>query len=166
MEIKKSGWGLHFHTATGRCVRCTLPAREGGKRSDSCWSCSGFKPVRFFFFFSPPNSDRRRFRALRVRMIIEQTNKKKQNPSPSTCEPGSEDDGSDASSPLQTTRPSASSVFLHNSIIRFFYVDASCSENMEFLKGPRTPPCTCQRSPAVAAAAAAVAAASRSPRCG
>lgn len=32
------------------------------------------------------------------------------------------------------------SVFLHNSIIRFFffYVDASCSENMEFLKGPRT----------------------------
>lgn len=30
------------------------------------------------------------------------------------------------------------SVFLHNGIIRVFYVDASCSENMEFLKGPRT----------------------------
>lgn len=42
----------------------------------------------------------------------------------------------------------------------FFYVDASCSENMEFLKGPRTPPCTCQRS------AAAAAVASSSPRCG
>lgn len=147
-------------------MRQVYASREGRRKTERLMlELLGLQACSLFFF-SPPNSERRRFRALRVRMITEEQTKKKQNPSPSTCDPGSEDDGSDASSPLQTTRPSASSVFLHNSIIRFFYVDASCSENMEFLKGPRTPPCTCQRSPAVAAAAAAVAAASRSPRCG
>lgn len=162
MEIKKSGWRFTSTRRRGDASGVRFPR---GKEENGATHVGVARASSLFaFFFPPPNSDRRRFRALRVRMIIEeQTKKNNRTLLRQPAIPVSEDDGSDASSPLQTTRPSASSVFLHNSIIRFFYVDASCSENMEFLKGPRTPPCTCQRSPAVAAAAAA---ASRSPRCG
>lgn len=148
-----------------RCVRCTLPASHGGKRSEGrlmlellgLQACSLPSPTPL----SLSNSTRRRFRALRVRMKIEEREQEKR--SPPSAVPVRKTMVPTRAPPLQTTRPSTSSVFLHNSIIRFFlffYVDASCSENMEFLKGPRTPPCTCQR-PAAAAAVAA----SSSPRC-
>lgn len=129
----------------------TLPASEGGKRSEGRLMLE----LLGSSLFSTPI--RCRFRALRVHKKTKQ--KKTENPNPpsgsvqlrsrfGTARRVKVGRGEGGGGELLANYGSSSSACFYitaSSAFFFFYVDASCSENMEFLKGPRTRPSACQR---------------------
>lgn len=143
--------GDHFHKATERCVRCTLPASEGGKRSEGRLMLE----LLGSSLFSTPI--RRRFRALRVHEKKKTKKTKKTNPPSGSVQlrsrfgmarrakVGREAGGGFGKLLANYGSSSSACFYITASSAFFFYVDASCSENMEFLKGPRTRPSACHR---------------------
>lgn len=123
-------------------VRFPRVTEENGAKGDSCWSCSGSKPVRV----SPPLLSPLQLRSASLPCAT--------RPNDNSRRGTREKPGPPSAIPVRKTMVptrapfcklcvprlqacfyiTASSAFF-SFFFSFFYVDASCSENMEFLKG-------------------------------